>query len=79
VVIDEIHAMSHEGQFCYHFQTSWLEIDFPITIPLNFDGEPYPTKQMRFEVIPKAIRFVLPPDCSCLYQVTQKSGIDIPL
>jgi diacylglycerol kinase family enzyme len=56
-----------------------LKIDFPITIQLKLDGEPYPTKQMRFEVIPKAIRLVLAPDCPCLYQVTQKSGIDIPL
>jgi lipid kinase YegS len=74
VVLEEIQAMSHEARFCYHFQTRWLEIDFPIKLPLNLDGEPYPTEQMRFEVLPKAIQFVLPPDCPCLEKSTQKSG-----
>ena len=73
VVLDEIQAMSHEAKFCYHFQTRWLEIDFPIKLPLNLDGEPYPTKKMRFEVLPKAIKFVSPPNCP--EQSTQKSGI----
>ncbi|GGQ23314.1 lipid kinase YegS [Shewanella litoralis] len=65
-VIEEISTLSGEAKFCYHFQTRWLEIDFPIELPLNLDGEPYPSKQMRFEVVPHALRMVLPDDCPCL-------------
>lgn len=70
-VLDEISTMSNKAKFCYHFQTRWLEIDFPIKLPLNLDGEPYPSKQMRFEVVPHALRMVLPENCPCLSTKTR--------
>ncbi len=59
-VIEEISSSTTDGEFCFHFQTHWLEIDFPLTLPLNLDGEPYHCEQVRFEVKPKAIQFVIP-------------------
>jgi diacylglycerol kinase family enzyme len=35
-------------------------------MPTNLDGEPYTTNCIRFEVIPGAIKLVLPEDCQLL-------------
>ncbi len=59
-VLEEIQSETAKGEFCFHFQTQWLEIDFPLSLPLNLDGEPYRSEKVRFEVKPNAIRFVLP-------------------
>lgn len=59
-VIEEIKTSNTNGEFCFHFQSKWLEIDFPLALPLNLDGEPYHCEQVRFEVKPNAIKFVLP-------------------
>lgn len=65
-VIEEIQNPTERGQFVKHVQASWLEIDFPKTLPLNLDGEPYRSNSIRFEVQPKSIRLVLPSNCPCL-------------
>ncbi|KIF46446.1 lipid kinase YegS [Vibrio owensii] len=65
-VIDEIQNPTETGQFVKHTQASWLEIDFPKTLPLNLDGEPYRSNKIRFDVKPQSIRLVLPPHCPCL-------------
>lgn len=65
-VIDEIQNPTETGQFVKHTQASWLEIDFPKTLPLNLDGEPYRSNKIRFDVKPQSIRLVLPPNCPCL-------------
>ncbi|WP_144207440.1 lipid kinase YegS [Shewanella donghaensis] len=62
-VLEEVKTSNTEGEFCFHFQAKWLEIDFPIALPLNLDGEPYRSEKVRFEVKPNAIKFVLPNDC----------------
>lgn len=65
-VIDEIQNPTETGQFVKHTQASWLEIDFPKTLPLNLDGEPYRSNKIRFDVKPRSIRLVLSPHCPCL-------------
>ncbi|MGR5159413.1 lipid kinase YegS [Vibrio owensii] len=65
-VIDEIQNPTETGQFVKHTQASWLEIDFPKTLPLNLDGEPYRSNKIRFDVKPQSICLVLPPHCPCL-------------
>lgn len=65
-VIDEIQNPTETGQFVKHTQASWLEIDFPKTLPLNLDGEPYRSNKIRFDVKPQSIRLVLPSHCPCL-------------
>ena len=65
-VIEEIQSQNTEGDFCFHFQAQWLEIDFPLALPLNLDGEPYRCEKVRFEIKPNAIKFVLPEDSPLL-------------
>jgi diacylglycerol kinase family enzyme len=33
---------------------------------VNLDGEPMSDDQIRFEVVPQALRMVLPGDCPCI-------------
>ncbi|MCA0936374.1 lipid kinase YegS [Vibrio alginolyticus] len=65
-VIEEINNPRITGDFVKHTRTSWLEIDFPNPLPLNLDGEPYRSRKVRFDVLPKSIRLVLPEDCPCI-------------
>ncbi len=65
-VIEEINNPRITGEFVKHTRTSWLEIDFPNPLPLNLDGEPYRSRHVRFDVLPKSISMVLPKDCPCL-------------
>lgn len=61
-VISEIRNPSSPGEFVNSFQVPWFETDAQSVIPVNLDGEPYRSKKIRFEVVPKAINLVLPPD-----------------
>ncbi|CAM2904497.1 lipid kinase YegS [Vibrio mytili] len=65
-VIEEINTPSVDGEFVKHTRSSWLEIDFPNKLPLNLDGEPYRSKNVRFDVMQKSIALVLPPNCPCI-------------
>ncbi|MCF7483698.1 lipid kinase YegS [Vibrio sp. J1-1] len=65
-VIEEINNPRITGDFVKHTRTSWLEIDFPNPLPLNLDGEPYSSRKIRFEVLPKSIQLVLPSDSPCV-------------
>ncbi|NKF50325.1 lipid kinase YegS [Shewanella sp. WXL01] len=65
-VVEEIKSMKREANFCHHFQTSWLEFDFDMPLPLNLDGEPYPNKKVRFELIPQVLKLVVPQRCPCI-------------
>lgn len=66
-VISEIKTLSPDGQFAKLIQEPWVEIasDGKI-IPFNLDGEPYRAKKIRFEVVPSAIKLVLPESCPLL-------------
>ena len=45
----------------------WLEISSPGALHVNLDGEPLtPTTTYRFEVLPRHLRFVLPPTAKAL-------------
>ncbi len=65
-VIEEIQTPSIDGKFVRHFQTPWLEAESDAVIPLNLDGEPYESRNIRFEILPGAIDLVLPEDCPLL-------------
>ncbi len=65
-VIEEINNPTITGDFVKHTRTSWLEIDFPNQLPLNLDGEPYRSRKVSFEMLPKSISLVLPKDCPCI-------------
>ncbi|WP_046224759.1 lipid kinase YegS [Vibrio sp. ECSMB14106] len=65
-VLEELKSPDEDGKYIVHTQTSWLDIDFTQPLPINLDGEPYRSNNIRFEVVPSSIRLVLPDDCPCL-------------
>ncbi|CAK1758234.1 lipid kinase YegS [Vibrio crassostreae] len=65
-VIEELKHPADDGKHIVHTQARWLEIDFPQSLPINLDGEPYRSNQIRFEVMPSSISLVLPDDSPCL-------------
>jgi len=65
-ILEEIKNPSVSGKFIKYRQTPWIVSNSENIIPVNLDGEPYSSKQIRFEVIPSAIDLVLPEDSPCL-------------
>ena len=65
-VLEEIKTPSISGKFIKYIQTPWVESSSENIIPVNLDGEPYSSKQIRFEVLPLAIDLVLPKESPCL-------------
>ena len=65
-VLQEWNNPGTEGKFVRRFRVPWLEGESEHKIPVNLAGEPYAANQIRFSVLPGAIRVVLPPDCPCI-------------
>ena len=65
-LLDEKNNPSTEGKYIKSFKTTWVESESEEIIPVNFDGEPYRNKKIRFEIVPSAIDLVLPVGCPCL-------------
>lgn len=65
-VIEELKSPAEDGKYVVHTQARWLDIDFPQTLPINLDEEPYRSNQIRFEVVPSSISLVLPENSLCL-------------
>jgi lipid kinase YegS len=65
-VIEEINELSENGQFISYFQTSWVEFENQNSIQVNLDGEPQQVMKTRVEVIPEALKIVLPDNCLLL-------------
>ncbi|MEZ9337057.1 lipid kinase YegS [Vibrio splendidus] len=65
-VIEELKHPTDDGKYIVRTQARWLEVDFPQTLPINLDGEPYRSNQIRFEVMPSSISLVLPEGSACL-------------
>jgi len=62
-VLEEIRNPSANGLYIKYFQTPWIESISDEIIPVNLDGEPYQSEEIRFEVMSKAINLVLPESC----------------
>lgn len=59
-----------DGIYVRQFQTRWLKVKTGGNAEqINLDGEPYLSSHVRFEIIPKAIKLVLPADCPCVSTV----------
>jgi diacylglycerol kinase family enzyme len=62
----ELQQLPHDGEYISYWQTPWLEVHPDETIPVNLDGEPLSFSKVRYEVLPKAIQVIVPPNCSLL-------------
>ncbi|MBK1792521.1 lipid kinase YegS [Persicirhabdus sediminis] len=64
-VIDEL-VNGTGGDFVHINRAAWAEWQSDDVMPVNLDGEPIAEKKIRFEVVPKAIKVVLPTNCPLL-------------
>jgi lipid kinase YegS len=66
VVAAEIAEPNPEGRYVSCFQAPWIEVASKGPMPVNLDGEPISENEIRFEIVPRALRMVLPGDCPCI-------------
>ena len=64
----EFQQLPPDGEYVSYFQTPWIEVHPKESIPVNLDGEPLSFSSVRYEAVPKAIRLIVPPNCSLLSQ-----------
>jgi lipid kinase YegS len=62
-VIQELAESEASGDYIKRFRVPWAEWESDVAMPINLDGEPIKTKEIRFEVLPGAIKLVLPQNC----------------
>lgn len=62
-VVAELQNPDTEGEYVKRFRAPWAEWNSDIEAPINLDGEPVKTQNIRFDVHPGAINLVLPEDC----------------
>jgi lipid kinase YegS len=62
----ELQELSPDGEYISYWQTPWAEVYTEEEIPVNLDGEPALFSSVRYEAVPKAIRFIVPPNCPLL-------------
>ncbi len=58
--IKEMFSPELSGEYVKRFSVPWAEWQSKSVMPINLDGEPIETKHIRFEVVPKSIKLVLP-------------------
>ena len=59
-VINELTDPGVDGDYVVRLKVPWVEWESDVDIPINLDGEPIKTRKVRFEVIPDAVKLVLP-------------------
>jgi lipid kinase YegS len=62
----ELQQLSPDGEYISYWQTPWAEVHSEEMIPVNLDGEPTEFSSVRYEAVSKAIRVIVPPNCSLL-------------
>ncbi len=62
-VMAELMNSEISGDYVKRFRVPWIEWNSDVDVPMNLDGEPISTKKLRFEVLPGAIKLVLPETC----------------
>jgi len=62
-VVEELLNAGVSGDYVKRFREPWAEWVSEADTPINLDGEPIRAKNIRFEVLPSAIKLVLPENC----------------
>jgi len=65
-VIKEFQDPEANGEYVKRYRLPWAEWESEVEMPINLDGEPVKAKKIRFEVLPGAIKLVLPENCSII-------------
>jgi len=62
----ELQELTPDGEYISYWQTPWAEVYPEESIPVSLDGEPVRFSRVRYEAVPRAIRFIVPPNCQLL-------------
>lgn len=62
-VLKEFNEPQVSDTYVTRFRVPWAEWESDVEMPINLDGEPIKSRQIRFEILPGAIRLVLPENC----------------
>jgi lipid kinase YegS len=62
-VVEELVNPEINGEYITRYRVPWAEWESDLEIPINLDGEPISSKCVRFEVLPGALKLVLPETC----------------
>jgi len=62
-VIKELQDPEANGEYVKRYRVPWAEWESEVEMPINLDGEPIKAKKIRYEVLPGAIKLVLPENC----------------
>lgn len=70
-VLKELIDSESSGDYVKRFKVPWVEWESDVEMPINLDGEPIKTNKIRFEVLPGAIKLVLPEQCPLISSVQE--------
>lgn len=70
----ELQQLPSDGEYISYWQTPWLEVHPEEAIPVNLDGEPLRFSSVRYEVVPKAISLIVPPNCPLLSATVRRKA-----
>jgi YegS/Rv2252/BmrU family lipid kinase len=62
----ELQQLPPDGEYISYWPTPWLEVHSEEAISVNLDREPLQFSSVRYEVVLKAIRLIVPPNCPLL-------------
>jgi lipid kinase YegS len=65
-VLKELQQPASDNQYVKAFTCEWIEWQSQVPMPINLDGEPIESRDIRFSVCPAAVQVVLPPQCPLL-------------
>ncbi len=68
LVIRELMDPEINGKYVSRYCVPWVEWSSDEIMPINLDGEPMKERGVRFEVVKKSVRLVVPADCDLLSQ-----------
>src|SRR5437867_7840212 len=74
----ELQELSPDGEYINYWQTPWAEVHTEEAIPVNLDGEAMQFSSVQYEVVPRAIRLIVPPDCPLLSRNAKMDVIERP-
>lgn len=65
-VVKALRDPSQESRYLKRFKADWAEWVCDMEFPYNLDGEPMRARKIRFEVVPKSLRLIVPGNCPLL-------------
>ena len=73
-VIEELMIPAVNGKYVSRHRVPWVEWSSDEIMPINLDGEPVRENAVRFEIVAKTIRLVVPDDCALLSHNASLAG-----